>query len=682
MKSPLLQPVFATLTVLFLTVSASASDFASLMRQMENAQADATARVIVELQRPSDFNSRPVYEQRQMVSERTAQVLPALRAAGVNSAESLNSLPFVIATVNRAQLEALGQQSDVIAVYENRVERKALASSVPSIGVDQVWDQGYDGAGYAVAVIDGGFDADEPVFSGRVVAEACFATQSAFFNTTTQCPSGQTPEIGAGAASNCPIDSDRCNHGTHVASTAAGNTGSIQGVARGADLVLIDVFSAVDDEEDCGDEPTPCQLTDSGAVLRALDYVNENAAELNIAAVNLSLGGGEFSETCPSDSRTSVVAALSAKGIAVVAATGNDGFDDMINSPACVPGVISVGATNDSSTVAGFSNIASFVTLMAPGANIVAPGPNGTLFQASGTSMSAPHVAGSYAILRQLAPTATLDELTEALTSTGTLVQRTGVASQVPRINVDLAAAMLLDAQGVFLNNVFTSRQNTGSRSFLRFYNRGASEGEVEVALINVITGREIRTWTSPAVPPNASLQFGIDRLDGALSAFDDGRDNTYFNLRVRSGFTGFLQHVIFNSVEAGFSDMTSCVGGASVDATSLTNVHTSQLASYSSFIRILNTSATSTAATLSFFSASTGEELFQWTSTDIPSNGAIEVAVDDIEAVSLFTPTAVSDSLVHYNVELDTSDFEGLIQHVVRNPRGVVSDLSRKCAF
>ena len=680
--TPLFRAILPTVCLLFGATYASASDFSALMRQMEAAQADAKARVIVQFASPAGFAMRPAFEQREMVSEGAARLLPALRATGVTNPESLNSLPFIMATVDRAQLASLGKRSDVVAVYENRRERKSLTSSVASIGVDQVWAQGYDGSGYAVAVIDGGFDADEPVFAGKVLAEACFATQDALFDTTTQCPSGLTPQIGAGAASNCPSGSDRCNHGTHVASTAAGNTVQYDGVARGANLVLIDVFSLVDDAEDCGEEPTPCELTDTEAVLRALDYVNENAAVYNIAAVNMSLGGGEFTQACPDDGRTSVVASLLAKEVAVVAASGNEGLDGTMNAPACVPGVLAVGSTDDAGIVSSFSNVTSFMDFMAPGEDVIAPGPDGGLFRASGTSMASPHVAGAYAVLRQLAPTASLADITAALTSTGTPVTRDTVDFQVPRVNVDLAAQVLLDSQGVFLNNVFTSRQNTGSRSFLRFYNRSTSAGSVEVALINIRTGREIRTWTSPDVPPNASLQFSVDRLDSALTALDDGRDEVYFNLRVRSGFEGFLQHVVFNSVEAGFSDMTSCVGGASADAASLTNVHTSQLAGYRSFIRIVNTGDAAAPATLTFYSSGTGEELYQWTSSDIPANGSIEVAVDDVESVSVFTPTAVSDDLVHYNVELDTSSFTGLIQHVVRNQRGVVSDLTRKCAF
>ena len=84
------------------------------------------------------------------------------------------------------------------------------------------WAQGYDGTGYAIAVIDGGFNLTHPLLAGKTVAEGCFSHS---FGTTvaSECPSGATPQAKPGAASNCPTGSTRCDHGTHVASIAVGN---------------------------------------------------------------------------------------------------------------------------------------------------------------------------------------------------------------------------------------------------------------------------------------------------------------------------------------------------------------------------------------------------------------------------------------------------------------------------
>ena len=122
-----------------------------------------------------------------------------------------------------------------------------------------------------------------------------------------------------------------------------------------------------------------------------------------------------------------VLSRLKRAGVLVVAPAGNRGSGRSC-SPANYPGVIAVGATGSSDSVARFSGsqqfkrAADFVkpNLVAPGVDILSAKPGGGLQTRSGTSMAAAHVAGVAALLVQARSRATAAEVEAALLTTCT----------------------------------------------------------------------------------------------------------------------------------------------------------------------------------------------------------------------------------------------------------------------
>ena len=674
---------------------------AQMEQVLESIRGDGAARIIVKLKTESLGasweRSASVAEQKALV-DRAVRTLEAGMPKGVEVETTLATLPFVGMTVDEQQVLDLVAMDGVAGVYLNRIERKAetatvresasLASSLPSIDLADAWAKGYEGKDVTVAVIDGGFRVTHPMLRGKNVGDACFSDNDPDTKTTTRCPSGMVPEYGAGAASNCPDGSNRCDHGTHVASIAVGNDGTANyGVARAAKLMPIDVFSEVNDVDDCSPDPAPCELTDSLTVLKALDYINQRAAEFKVVAVNLSLGGGANSGPCDNDPRREVVEMLRRKGVATVAASGNEGLTGKINAPACITQSVAVGATNDGTSVASFSNFASTVDLMAPGVSIrAASGRSDGLVTLQGTSMASPQVAGAFAVLRSASPKSTVDEMERALRLTGIKTTRADSDVFVSKIQVNRALLRLQGRDRREFANVLSSTAGdaSASESYLRFHNKGSTAGTVSVSLLQAENGRVIGSWTSGNIPAHASAQFNISNLEKEARAATTSQPipaatGSFYNLRVESTFRGYMQHIVWARGAGVLTNLSACNDGLAADNSVLMNVHTSALSEYPSRIRIANSGAVSDSAELTFYAATTGRQIGTWITPSVPAGGSIEVTIPRIEALSPELAAAVADGVAQVNVNLGS--LTGYMQHVVQNSRsGVLLDLSPKC--
>src|SRR4051794_33627514 len=355
------------------------------------------------------------------------------------------TVPFAALEVTPAARRALAASADVVRVFEDEIVRPVLAQSVPLIQGDQAWSAGYDGTGTTIAVLDTGVDSHHPFLAGKVIDEACFSSTTASISQST-CPDGTDQQIGPGAAAPCSLGD--CLHGTHVAGIAAGNGATagvaFSGVARGARIMAIQVFSTITDSATCGGLP-PCAGAFSSDIIAGLEYAYSHAASFNVVAANMSLGGTTFTAACDDQPYKPAIDNLRAINVATVVASGNDSNGNAIASPGCISSAISVGSTDKSNQVSFFSNVAPFLSLFAPGEEIHSSVPGGGFSDLSGTSMATPHVSGTWAILRQAAPNASVSAVLAALRSTGLPITDNrplfGLGVMVPRVSVFQALA-------------------------------------------------------------------------------------------------------------------------------------------------------------------------------------------------------------------------------------------------
>lgn len=400
--------------------------------------------------------------------DRVEALLPRSAQARIRR---FDAIPFMAMQVDAQQLEALIDSPQVTDIQEDFAYEAQLAQSVPMIGADRAWTAGRTGAGWTVAVLDTGILATHTFVGRKIVSEACYSNAVNGYDSSqgqyvySMCPNYATSSTAGGAASACSLPG-ACAHGTHVAGIAAGSGAdagvSFSGVAKGASLMPIQVFRFFTPDNTISSSQSKL-LTFSSDQILALQRVYALRSTYQIAAVNMSLGGGRYYTQSACDSANSGIKAavdqLRSVGIATVVASGNNAYTDSLAAPACLSSVLSVGSVWDATSsgatfsacgpdyggtdkVACYSNSVSFLDLLAPGSAInsstTGSSPN-TYSVFHGTSMATPHAAGCIAILKEAKPGATVDEIEAALKSTGLSVQDLRNGVRTPRIQCKAA---------------------------------------------------------------------------------------------------------------------------------------------------------------------------------------------------------------------------------------------------
>lgn len=219
-------------------------------------------------------------------------------------------------------------------------------------------------------------------------------------------------------------------HGTHVAGiiAAVSNHIGVIGVAPNISLMALKVFRSDGNAFDSD-------------ILEALTFISQKIDEgVNIVALNAS-----YNSTGRSDIIRNAIAKLGDKGVIVCAAAGNDGTDNdatpMYPASYQLDNIISVAATDRHDALATFSNYGfNSVDIAAPGTNITSTVINNSYDLQSGTSMAAPHVAGTVALLASYnAKSTMMKRVTSILDSVDPLPSLAGSVSSGGRLNAHRA---------------------------------------------------------------------------------------------------------------------------------------------------------------------------------------------------------------------------------------------------
>ena len=433
---------------------AAASEFASL-RAIANK--DGGVRVIVGL--PMLFRAEGllgadgIRRQRAEIRSAGDRVLAALHGTRYRVTGRFRYTPAIALEVSPHALDALERSGTAARIQEDETFAPLLASSTKVIEANESAAVGWTGAGRTVAVLDTGVQKTHPFLKkptggSKVVGESCYSSNA-------NCPGGVTQSTAPGSGVPCHYAPAACRHGTHVAGIVAGRSGSMNGVARGATLFSIQVFSRFTGGSCSGAGEDPCALTFVSDQVKGLERVFTVRNNFHFAAALLPVGGGNFTSTCDAQPQKPAIDNLLSVGIATVIPSGNDGFSNAVNSPACISTAITVGSTSDQDVVSTFSNSATMVDFFAPGQIITSSvptgtGPGGTNFDTfDGTSMAAAHVAGAWAAVKgALHSGGGVGQIEAAFDATGKQVTDFLASPQITRARIKMlsAAASLVDS--------------------------------------------------------------------------------------------------------------------------------------------------------------------------------------------------------------------------------------------
>ncbi|CAM3976825.1 MULTISPECIES: S8 family peptidase [Pseudoalteromonas] len=294
------------------------------------------------------------------------------------------------------------------------------------LNLPTAWDTA-TGSGVTVAVLDTGYrphiDLNANILPGYdMISDTFVANDGGARDSDARDPGDAISANECGYTHGAQSSSW---HGTHVAGTVAAVTNNgegVAGVAYNAKVVPVRVLGK------CGGLTS--DIAD-GIIWASGGSVSGVPANANPAdVINMSLGG---SGSCSSTTQSAINQARN-NGTVIVIAAGNDNDNANNYNPGNCSGVVNVASVGRNGGRAYYSNYGTSIDVAAPGGaqsfandsegvlsthNSGSSSPsNDSYHYSQGTSMAAPHVAGVAALIKQVKPSATPDEIESILKST------------------------------------------------------------------------------------------------------------------------------------------------------------------------------------------------------------------------------------------------------------------------
>jgi subtilisin family serine protease len=464
--------------------------------------------------------SKSSQTQLQRVQKSQSQLLGELRRQkllGQVHSQFTQLTNTLVITAEAGTIEQIRRLPQVAAVHPDAEVKALLTESVEITKAPQVWamldsqSRTVTGRGVTVAVLDTGIDHTHPDLGGCIGAGCKVAGGYNFVE-------------GEDATNSM----DQNGHGTHVAGIIAAK-GVLTGVAPDVTLYAYKVLSDLGSGNDSGI---------IAALEKAVDPDGDPLTDDQIDIVNMSLGGANTPDSPVSEAANNAMVA----GVIVVVAAGNRGSSySTIDSPGNAEQVLTVGASDNSGTIADFSSrgpvegkVYIKPELMAPGVQINSTKAGGDYVRFSGTSMAAPHVAGGAALLRQLYPDLIAAELKTLLINNSQDLGQDAFTQGAGQMDLARAANTKLLVSPALLSAGFVdiAQSNWSSSLPVKLKNIGN-----ESLKINVITPEALPAGASVLVDPAGERELAAGQeaaltlqlmIDNLVLPFSDNQTLHY----------------------------------------------------------------------------------------------------------------------------------------------------------
>lgn len=301
-------------------------------------------------------------------------VLQCESAIPTDLIESINLLP----EVERVRIGAIANM-DLQPPYAQSLSVRTNRASRDAIFLDEAHAFTEGDEGITVAILDTGVDCDHPEYKDAVLAGYDFV----------DILDGAAEFIGDYLGADA-IPEDEVGHGTHVAGIITGKGKNMpRGVAPRCRILPVRVLAAMEKDG---------RKVGAGSVENinnGVKWAIDNGADV----INMSLGVRHTGGGLP---HKEVIDYAQRKGVTVVAASGNDGREELYY-PGAFPSVIAVGAADDEGNLTEFSTFGEHVSFIAPGVDVYSTSIEDGYAFSTGTSHAAPFVTGAVALMKSFA---------------------------------------------------------------------------------------------------------------------------------------------------------------------------------------------------------------------------------------------------------------------------------------